>query len=76
MGEKKKKSSLKEKYVAKKKQAKKNNQMYKKKKEQAKQYVYPSLVENKKSALKVNVIGTLVLIVSLIVYIYITFFMN
>lgn len=76
MGEKKKKSSLKEKYVAKKKQAKKNNQMYKKKKEQAKQYVYPSLVENKKSALKVNVIGTLVLIVSLIAYIYITFFMN
>ena len=76
MGEKKKKSSLKEKYVAKKKQAKKNNQMYKKKKEQAKQYVYPSLVENKKYALKVNVIGTLVLIVSLIAYIYITFFMN
>ncbi len=76
MGDKKKKSSLKEKYVAKKKQAKKNNQMYKKKKEQAKQYVYPSLVENRKSALKVNFIGTLVLIISLMAYVYITFFMN
>ncbi|MCM1265857.1 MAG: hypothetical protein NC200_06625 [Candidatus Gastranaerophilales bacterium] len=76
MGEKKKKSSLKEKYIAKKKTAKKNNQIYKKKKEQAKQYVYPSLIENRKSAHKINFIGGLVLILSIIMYIYITFFLK
>lgn len=76
MGEKKKKSALKEKYIAKKKTAKKNNQLYKKKKEQAKQYVYPSLIQNKKSATKINFIGMLVLILSILVYVYITFFMK
>lgn len=74
LGEKKKKSALKEKYLAKKKTAKKNNQLYKKKKEQAKKYVYPSLVENKKSAVKINFIGWLILILSISAYIYITFF--
>ncbi|MCD8377947.1 MAG: hypothetical protein LUB59_04070, partial [Candidatus Gastranaerophilales bacterium] len=74
MGEKKKKGALKEKYIAKKKQIKKNNKIYQKKKEQAKQYIYPSLVENKHSALKINLIGTLALLVSVAVYVYITFF--
>lgn len=74
MGNKKKKGTLKEKYIAKKKAVKKNNQLYKKKKEQAKQYVYPSLVENPKSALKMNFIGGLVLVVFIAIYIYITFF--
>lgn len=73
LGEKKKKSALKEKYLAKKKTAKKNNQLYKKKKEQAKKYIYPSLVENKKSATKINFIGWLILILSISAYIYITF---
>ena len=74
LGEKKKKNSLKEKYIAKKKTVKKNNQMYKKKKEQAKQYVYPSLIENPKSALKTNLIGGLVLLLVVAFYIYTTFF--
>jgi len=74
LGEKKKKSALKEKYIAKKKSAKKNNLIYKKKKEQAKQYVYPSLVENKKSAKKMNIIGGLILILAIGMYIYLTFF--
>lgn len=74
MGEKKKKGKLKEKYIAKKKQVKKNNQLYKKKKEQAKQYVYPSLIENPKSATKMNFIGALILILAVAVYVYITFF--
>lgn len=73
MGEKKKKNTLKEKYIAKKKTAKKNNQIYKKKKEQAKQYVYPSLVTNSKSAGKINFIGALALILSVAIYLYITF---
>lgn len=73
LGEKKKKGSLKEKYLAKKKTAKKNNQLYKKKKEQANQYVYPSLVENPKSAMKMNFIGGLVLILAIALYIYLTF---
>ena len=76
MGEKKNKSALKEKYIAKKKTAKKNNQLYKKKKEQAKQYVYPSLIENKKSAAKINFVGMFVLILSILIYLYITFFMK
>lgn len=74
LGEKKQKGKLKEKYIAKKKTAKKNNQLYKKKKEQAKQYVYPSLVENPKSATKMNFIGGLILILAVAFYIYITFF--
>ena len=74
LGEKKKKGKLKEKYLAKKKTAKKNNQLYKKKKEQANKYVYPSLVENPKSALKMNFIGGLVLLLALLFYVYITFF--
>ena len=73
-GEKKKKGNLKEKYLAKKKSAKKNNQLYKKKKEQAKQYVYPSLVENPKSASKMNIIGGLILLLTFAFYVYITFF--
>jgi hypothetical protein len=76
MGEKKKKSTLKEKYLAKKKTTRKNNQLYKKKKEQAKKYVYPSLVENKKSATKMNFIGGLVILLSVALYIYITFFVK
>lgn len=76
MGGKKKKSSLKEKYIAKKKTAKKNNQLYKKKKEQAKQYVYPSMIENKKSATKINFIGALVFVLSVLLYIYLTFFVK
>ena len=71
LGEKKKKGKLKEKYLAKKKTAKKNNLLYKKKKEQARQYVYPSLVENSKSALKINFIGGLVLLLAIALYIYI-----
>ena len=74
LGNKKKKNSLKEKYLAKKKTAKKNNQLYKKKKEQAKQYVYPSMIDNPKNALKMNFIGAIVLIAALLFYIYITFF--
>ena len=74
LGEKKKKSKLKEKYIAKKKTAKKNNQLYKKKKENAKQYVYPSLIENPKSAFKVNFIGGLILVLVIGFYIYLTFF--
>lgn len=74
MGEKKKKGKLKEKYIAKKKQAKKNNQLYKKKKDQAKEYVYPSLVENPKSATKMNFVGGLILLLAIAFYIYITFF--
>lgn len=73
---KKKKNTLKEKYLAKKKTAKKNNQIYKNKKEQAKQYTYPSLIENRKSANKINFIGGLVLVLSILLYIYITFFLN
>lgn len=73
LGEKKKKGKLKEKYLAKKKTAKKNNQLYKKKKEQAKQYIYPSLVQNPKSASKMNIIGGLVLIFAIGFYIYINF---
>ncbi len=73
LGEKKKKGALKEKYLAKKKTAKKNNQLYKKKKEQANQYVYPSLVENPKSAMKMNFIGGLVLVLAIALYIYLTF---
>lgn len=73
LGEKKKKGALKEKYLAKKKTAKKNNQLYKKKKEQANQYVYPSLVENPKSAMKMNFIGGLVLLLAIALYIYLTF---
>lgn len=76
MGGKKKKSSLKEKYIAKKKTVKKNNQLYKKKKEQAKQYVYPSMIENKKSATKINFIGALVFVLSVLLYIYLTFFVK
>ena len=49
-------------------------ELYKKKKEQAKQYVYPSLVENPKSATKMNFIGGLILILAVAFYIYITFF--
>jgi len=74
MGEKKKKGKLKEKYIAKKKQAKKNNQLYKKKKDQAKEYVYPSLVENPKSATKMNFVGGLIFLLAIAFYIYITFF--
>lgn len=74
LGNKKKKSSLKDKYLAKKKTVKKNNQLYKKKKEQAKQYVYPSLIDNPKNAMKMNFIGTFVLIIVLAFYVYITFF--
>ncbi len=74
MGEKKKKGKLKEKYIAKKKQAKKNNQLYKKKKDQAKEYGYPSLVENPKSATKMNFVGGLILLLAIAFYIYITFF--
>ncbi len=74
LGNKKKKNSLKEKYLAKKKTAKKNNQLYKKKKEQAKQYIYPSMIDNPKNALKMNFIGAIVLIAALLFYIYITFF--
>lgn len=76
MGGKKKKTTLKEKYIAKKKTAKKNNQLYKKKKEQATQYVYPSLIENSKSASKISFIGALSIIFSLVLYIYFTFFMR
>lgn len=74
LGEKKKKTALKEKYLAKKKTARKNNQLYKKKKEQAKQYVYPSLVENKKSAKKMNFIGGLIILLAVAMYIYTVFF--
>jgi len=74
LGGKTKKTGLKEKYLAKKKTTKKNNQLYKKKKEQAKQYVYPSLVENKKSAQKMNFIGGLVLLLTIAIYVYIVFF--
>lgn len=74
LGNKKKKNSLKEKFIAKKKKAKKNNQLYKKKKEQAKQYVYPSMIDNPKSALKMNFIGGLILFLTIAFYIYINFF--
>ena len=70
LGEKKKKGKLKEKYLAKKKTAKKNNQLYKKKKEQANKYVYPSLVENPKSARKFNLIGAIILMIAVALYIY------
>ncbi|MCR5266662.1 MAG: hypothetical protein K6E29_08755 [Cyanobacteria bacterium RUI128] len=71
---KKKKNTLKEKFIAKKKTAKKNNQIYKKKKENAKKYVYPSMVDNPKSAMKINFVGALVLIIAIAYYMYITFF--
>lgn len=74
LGDKKKKGKLKEKYLAKKKTAKKNNQLYKKKKEKANEYVYPSLIENPKSAMKMNFIGGLILFAAVAFYIYITFF--
>ena len=74
LGNKKKKNSLKEKYLAQNKTAEKNNQLYKKKKEQAKQYIYPSMIDNPKNALKMNFIGAIVLIAALLFYIYITFF--
>lgn len=73
LGEKKKKGALKEKYLAKKKNAKKNNQLYKKKKEQVIKYVYPSLVENPKTASKINFIGGLCLILVVIIYLFIIF---
>ena len=69
----KKKNNLKEKYIAKKKQTKKNNMLYKKKKENAGRYVYPSLVENPKSALKFNFIGLLIFLALVILYFYISF---
>lgn len=71
---KKKKGTLKEKFLAKKKTAKKNNQIYKKKKENAKKYVYPSMIDNPKSAMKTNFIGALVLLMAIAYYIFITFF--
>lgn len=76
MGAKKKKGALKEKYLEKKKTAKKNTQMYKKKKEQANTYVYPSQLANPKSAYKFNFLGGLILTICVILYIYITFFLN
>ena len=73
MGEKKKKGALKEKYLAKKKTAKKNNQLYKTKKEEVKKYVYPSLIENPKSASKISFIGGLILLLAILGYLYIIF---
>lgn len=74
MGDKKKKGKLKEKYLEKKKNARKNTQLYKKKKAQANTYSYPSQLANPKSANKFNLIGGIILIVSIFLYIYITFF--
>lgn len=71
LGEKKKKGALKEKYLAKKKTAKKNNQLYKKKKENVKQYVYPSMIENPKSAFKINFVGGVILLLAIILYLFI-----
>jgi hypothetical protein len=73
LGDKKKKGSLKEKYLEKKKTAKKNTQLYKKKKAQVNTYTYPSHLENPKSVQKFNFIGGIILILSVIIYIYITF---
>lgn len=74
LGTKEKKKTLKDKYTAKKKQAKKNNLLYKKKKEKVGKYVYPSLVENPKAAMKFNFIGLIILLALLALYIYISFF--
>ena len=74
MGDKKTKGKLKEKYLEKKKTARKNTQLYKKKKAQANAYVYQSRFENPKSENKFNFIGGTILVLTVALYIYITFF--
>lgn len=74
--EKKDKNKLKEKYLEKKRQAKKNTQLYKKKKAQANTYTYPSQLVNPKSVNKFNFLGGAILVITISIFIYITFFVK